>query len=342
MNLLSEVQEKVKAPAFLDKLGLSPQSEISCSPLGQGEYNANFLLQLPDGEKRVLRLNFGSQMHLEEQIAYEFNALKLLETSGRTPQVYFYDESCQHFSRPYLLMEFLPGRPLRYESDLPYAAAILADIHAVPLPKDHGLIVPEAPAYAIFQECEEMASQYFDWDKGKKEVKELLREMFEVIAKLPLQSPPGGHSCLVNTELNSGNFLINSPKGKDYLIDWEKPLFSEPAQDLAHFLVPTTTFWKTDVILTPQQIQNFYQSYVEAVAGRFTLEGLEERLALYFRTTCLRGISWCSMALREYESPGRSLRNQDTYLKIKSYLEMDFLENILENYMKKDFLSEKV
>ena len=32
------------------------------------------------------------------------------------------------------------------------------------------------------------------------------------------------------------------------MIDWEKPLWGDPAQDLGHMLAPTTTFWKTDVI----------------------------------------------------------------------------------------------
>ena len=50
---------------------------------------------------------------------------------------------------------------------------------------------------------------------------------------------------MVNTELNSGNFLID-PQGVSSLVDWEKPLVSEPGQDLGHFLAPTTTFWKTD------------------------------------------------------------------------------------------------
>ena len=58
---------------------------------------------------------------------------------------------------------------------------------------------------------------------------------------------------MVNTELNSGNFLINEG-ARSYLVDWEKPLLSEAAQDLAHFLAPTTTFWKTDTILDREAV----------------------------------------------------------------------------------------
>ena len=85
-----------------------------------------------------------------------------------------------------------------------------------------------------------------------------------------------------------------------YLVDWEKPLLSEPAQDLGHFLVPTTTFWKTDVILTAAEVGDFVRMYLKAVDGRMDTSTIKERLPLFFTVTCLRGISWCAMALREY------------------------------------------
>jgi thiamine kinase-like enzyme len=142
---------------------------------------------------------------------------------------------------------------------------------------------------------------------------------------------------MVNTELNSGNFLINGETS--HLVDWEKPLLSEPAQDLGHFLAPTTTFWKTDVILTPEQVKAFAETYVAAVNGRMDCATLPERLPLFFTVTCLRGVTWCAMAYREYCQPGRQLRNEDTFRKLKAYLEPAFLRSILENYVRKDFLA---
>jgi len=141
----------------------------------------------------------------------------------------------------------------------------------------------------------------------------------------------------VNTELNSGNFLIN-PEGRSYLIDWEKPLLSEPAQDLGHFLAPTTTFWKTDTILKPEQVKNFTDKYIQAVDGRMDCSTLQQRLPLFFTVTCLRGVTWCAMAMREYCQPGRALTNRDTFEKLKQYLAPEFLCNILDNYVRRDFL----
>ena len=323
------IQEYLKSPAFLEPLGLETAPDFSL--LGQGEYNVNYTFDHPDGRKLVLRINRGSQMHLADQIGYEFSALKALEPSGRTPRALFCDSA-----RSCLVMEHLPGRPLRYETDMETAAEIFADIHALPLPP--GLIEPENPPEAIIDECREMVSHYYEWELADPAVTRLLETLEKEISSKDLTAPAGLRKCIVNTEVNSGNFLIN-PGGLSYLIDWEKPLISEPAQDLGHFLVPTTTFWKTDVILKPDDVRHFVRCYERAVNGRFETASLSERLPLYFTVTCLRGVTWCAMAYREYCQPGRAITNADTFRKIQEYLKPDFLENILKNYVRKDFLA---
>ena len=136
---------------FLQQLGLQEEAELSFSVLGQGEYNLNYLFVHPvSGKRLVLRINTGSQMHLQDQIAYEFSALQALEPSGRTPKPLFCDDSRELFPYGILVMEWLPGRPLRYESDLADAAQILADIHTTPVPQQTRLLRPEYPAQAIF------------------------------------------------------------------------------------------------------------------------------------------------------------------------------------------------
>ena len=112
-----EFQAFLKSPAFLEPLGLETAPDFT--PLGQGEYNINYTFSHPDGRRLVLRINRGSQMHLDDQIGYEFSALKALEESGRTPKAIFCDRA-----HNCLVMEHLPGRPLRYETDLETAAEI--------------------------------------------------------------------------------------------------------------------------------------------------------------------------------------------------------------------------
>lgn len=326
-------REYLHSPDFLSRLDLPQNTELSFDLLGQGEYNVNYRFRHPgSGQELVLRINMGSQMHLENQIGYEFSALRDLEQSGRTPKALFFDEKMKC-----LVMEYLPGRPLRYETDLETGAQILADIHAVEIPADCRLIEPENPLEAILDECRQMVQHYYSWDRADRDVVQLLETIEKEIGAKDLSAPAGIRKCIVNTEVNSGNFLIN-PGAHSFLVDWEKPLISEPAQDLGHFLVPTTTFWKTDVILEPEDIRHFVGCYRKAAAGRFETASLGERLPLYFTVTCLRGVAWCAMAYREYCQPGRDLRNADTFEKLKAYLQPDFLESLLRNYVRRDFL----
>lgn len=319
---------------FLTPLGLPEGTVLSFSTLGQGEYNLNYVFNHPvTGRKLVLRINTGSQMHLADQISYEFSALQALASSGRTPTPLL---CCPEYNL--LVMEWLPGVPLDYTRDMDIAAGILADIHSVPVPADCRLLRPEAPALAIYEECLDMVQHYYDWEEADPQVIGLLKTLVEEIGRLPLSEGSDAPLCITNTELNSGNFLIDR-NGYSHLIDWEKPLLSEPAQDLGHFLAPTTTFWKTDIILTPEEVKAFAVKYIDAVGGRMDTSTLAARLPLFFTVTCLRGVTWCAMAYREYCQPGRELRNEDTFRKLKSYLEPAFLQNILENYVRKDFLA---
>lgn len=324
----------LKSDAFLSPLGLPPGTELAFEPLGQGEYNLNFAFIHPlTKQKLVLRINRGSQMHLSDQIGYEFSALQALVPSGRTPKPLVCDSEMN-----LLVMEWLPGGPLDYHRDMDTAARILADIHSVPVPAHAGLIRPDYPAKAIYEECLQMVQHYLDWEQANPVVIGLLRQLVAEIGKLPLEEPSDAPVCICNTELNSGNFLIDR-EGCSHLVDWEKPLLSEPAQDLGHFLAPTTTFWKTEVILTPEEVRRFVDSYIAAVDGRMDCTTLRQRLPLFFTVTCLRGVTWCAMAYREYCQPGRELMNADTFEKLKAYLDPAFLKNILENYVRKDFLA---
>ena len=234
-------------------------------------------------------------------------------------------------------MEYLPGKPLVYENDLKKAAYILADIHSVEVPSENTFVIPENPLYAMLDECKNMASVYINSELGNEKTKETIKRLISNAEK----SLEGEYECgeyrIINTELNSGNFLINGDEKegfKNYLIDWEKPILGEIEQDLGHFLAPTTTFWKTDTILTREDIDGFVEEYKKAIDGRIDTSKVEEKLDIYLKMTCLRGTTWCSMAWVEYQAPDRAIKNEFTYNRIKSYLEDGFLENIEKTYFR--------
>ena len=329
------LSELVGSPEYRSALGLPAAVTEEYRLLAQGEYNRNFRFRHPvTGKELLLRVNCGSQMHLEHQIEYESHALELLAPSGRTPRVMYTDGSKRYTDHGVSVMEYLPGRPLDYHRDLERAAGILADVHSVPLPGPSGLIEPADPLRAVLEECEEMLRVYMNSDlpplSGKRKIRELLNLAWE---RYHRTNRTGGARCIVNTELNNTNFLMaeepDGPAGgRDWLIDWEKPLWSDPAQDIAHFLVPTTTFWKTDVILSPGETADFLTAYEASVSGRIDLTGLRERLGVFMPVTCMRGVTWCAMAWVQYQKEEKELSNDSTRRKLEAYLSDSFLEEI--------------
>lgn len=321
-----------------DALGVPQGTPLPLRPFAQGEYNVNFALDVScDGEEThelLVRVNLGSQMHLDDQIGYEMKALELLAPTGRVPRALFVDGSCADFPYGVGIEQRLAGRALRYETDMTTAAQIFADIHALEVPDGCHLLRPAHPVAAIVEECEAMFSIYRNWPQANEGVLDAVDAMFEIargIAQRDMRLDAPARVHVVNTEVNSSNFLINEGT-TSYLIDWEKPVLGEVEQDLGHFLVPTTTNWKTDTILTRDQVDTFADTYLDAVDGRFDTSGLRERLQGYLVVTCLRGLTWCAMARTEYEGGNRAATNADTYEKICRYLDEDYLAFIARDY----------
>lgn len=334
MGQVQGLKEYVKLEQYRKALGLPEEVTETYEMLAQGEYNRNYIFTHPVTKKKlILRVNFGSQMHLENQIAYEYQVLRMLENSGRTPKAFYVDGSLEHLEQGVMVMEYLPGHALDYRTELMHAVGCLADIHSVKIPKEHSLIVPANPLRAILEECEEMFRVYEESPLGQEWQKKKIRKMLDMVWRLVdcLEEPV--YRCCINTELNSTNFLINGGTYDNFLIDWEKPLYGDPAQDLGHFLAPTTTFWKTDVILSREEADAFIEKYISEVKGRFDTAGLKNRTDVYIPVTCLRGITWCAMAWIEYKNPDKVIFNESTFQKLEAYLSREFLEQIETDYL---------
>lgn len=329
LELTEGLREYVSTSLYRRALKLPDNLEEEYHLLAQGEYNRNYVFVHPfTGRKLVLRINYGSQMHLEHQMEYEYQALKLLECSGRTPKPLYVDGSRKEISNGIMVMEYLQGHPMDYKTELFRAADILADVHGVVLPEKHGLVTPDNPVKAILEECEAMVKKYEESPLAPQKKKKFVRKLLSQVWRQAEVLASADYKCCINTELNSTNFLISDEGKRDYLIDWEKPICGEPAQDLGHFLAPTTTFWKTDVILDELKMRDFTEAYIRAVDGRFPVKDLWERTCVYMTVTCLRGITWCAMAWVEYQEPGRELINESTRIKLEAYLSDGFLERI--------------
>ena len=92
-----------------------------------------------------------------------------------------------------------------------------------------------------------------------------LWQLYRQLRRRP-QAALSPSSAVVNTEVNSHNFLVDrshdpAPVG---LVDYEKAVNATPFLDLAHFLAPTTTRWKRGYRLTQAERTQFLGAYAEA------------------------------------------------------------------------------
>lgn len=139
-------------PEIQSVFGARQSKDISVRFMAQGEYNINFILE-SSNLKAVLRLNTGSQMHLKDQIGYEYRTLHILEKTGVTPKPFLCDNSLSISPYGMLLMEYIPGRWLEYEKDYLLAADVFARIHQVKYFPGSGLIKADRPATDVLNEC---------------------------------------------------------------------------------------------------------------------------------------------------------------------------------------------
>ena len=305
-------------------------------PLAQGEYNLNYRLR--QGEQEVVfRVNLGTQINREDQIRYEYEALRLLAETGKTPRPYYLDDSFELMPHGILIMEYLPGEALDYWRDIENAARLFANIHTqTSTLKSHHLIVEEHPLSMTFEECAGLLEVYFNSELSDPALCIVLQEVLswaENARHKEKYFTADPWPCIINTEVNSGNFIVNRQAGTIHLVDWEKPLWGDPSQDLSHFCVPTTTLWKTDYRMTPEARNTFLSVYRSSLDDAHLKDTVEDRVRLRDPFNCLRGISWSAMAWITYQSGEHALQNADTFHKIETYMQLDFICGLFEPYM---------
>jgi aminoglycoside phosphotransferase (APT) family kinase protein len=315
--------------SFLTRSGWLPgPAEVSF--LAAGEYNENWAVSAAGG-RYVFRINHGSQLGLDNQIEYEYRVLEHLASSGVTPRPFACSPAPGEFGGGVLLMEFVEGAPFDYRRDLAVAAAIFAAVHTLgrspgagePSPgadsAPEGLIVQSDPVIDIVRESTGLIER-FPGHPMKRERDALLRYRDRVLdlARKTRGVFEGDPFCVVNTEVNSGNFIVHGESG--HLVDWEKAVFSSRYQDLGHFVVPTTTLWKSDFRFTPEEKRTFLDGYRLKAGLGLPLRELEDGTGILERTILLRAVCWCYMAYYEYTVTGRPLADPFTFARIEMYL----------------------
>ncbi len=334
-TLLPDVKRYTADVALCSVPGLDPQRPVDVLPLAQGEYNLNYVLQ-QTARRWVLRVNIGSQIQREDQIVYEYQALRLLAMSGVTPVPYYVDDTREHLDYGLLIMEYLPGESLDYRQDLEAAARLFAEIHTVEIPQDTPLIEESHPLSMTYDECARLLPVYLESDLADPALRDYLAEVLNWAAEARhrevyfIEDP---WRCIINTEVNSGNFIANRERGTLHLVDWEKPLHGDPSQDLSHFCAPMTTLWKTEYRMSPADKTRFLETYKAAIPDAHLRDTIAERVRLRDPFNYLRGISWSAMAWVAYQTGEHAVQNEDTFRKIESYLDLGFQRSLFDPYL---------
>ena len=318
--------------------GWRAEEPFIVEPLAQGEYNMNYLVRQRD-RAWVLRVNIGTQIGRDDQILYEYRALRLLERTGVTPRPFYVDDGREWLEYGVLLMEFLPGEALDYRRDVDAAARLFARVHSQAVaPEENHLIHEERPLSMTYEECSRLLPVYLESELADPAVRDYMRGVLAWAGEARHRegyfiSDPW--PCIINTEVNSGNFIANRERSTLHLVDWEKPLWGDPSQDLSHFCVPTTTLWKTDYRMSEEDKRAFLDAYRAAVSDAHLRDTIEERVRLRDPFNCLRGISWSAMAWVNYQTGEHALRNEDTFRKVSAYLRLDFVRSLFDPYVER-------
>jgi aminoglycoside phosphotransferase (APT) family kinase protein len=236
-------------------------------------------------------------------------------------------------------MEYLPGEPMDYSRDLRDAAGLFATIHQIDVPEvQNHLIREDAPLTLIYQECAGLLRQYFDSDLAQPEIRDYLIDLKSWAdgarsQETYYQQDPW--PCIVNTEVNSGNFIVNRQRGSIHLVDWEMPRWGDPSQDLCHFCSPLTTLWKTNWRMAKAEKRGFLKTYSRHLPDRHLRDTLMDRVRLRDPFVYLRGISWSAMGWVAYQTRFSGMKNPDTWAKLQQYMNLKFIRSLFDPFIQK-------
>jgi aminoglycoside phosphotransferase (APT) family kinase protein len=188
-------------------------------------------IEQPDGSTQTMLVRRHGPVDLKHNphiAADEFKLLQLLQSVGlSTPKAYYLDQSGEIFPTPYLVMEYIAGKPAFALADAPdlllQMAAHLSKIHAIDCSKlDLSFLPQQAEVYAAI-----LRAQPPRLDESFDEA--LIRATLSSVWPLPQPNP----SVLLHGDFWPGNILW-CDKQLVAVIDWEDARLGDPLADLAN------------------------------------------------------------------------------------------------------------
>ena len=217
------------------QLGLSGPIRIqSVKAIKSGETHYNYLLTI-NGRKFLLRLTSvrkddrGKNSWGAARINIEFNGIKSIEKLGIAPKIYYKDAFCKILSKPFVISDYVPGKPVTRmtEKDLKSLALLLAELHNIhyvtglrsePV-KDYNKEYIKKRVDRITDTGFKYVNRHFKAD---------LMEAYQKIERIRLKRQK---LSVIHGDISKDN-LLRTENGLK-LIDWESVRLSEPQFEIA-------------------------------------------------------------------------------------------------------------
>jgi hypothetical protein len=230
----------------------------------------------------------------EQQLAYEAAAFERAAPSGATPRLFGTLPVGADLPMGALVVERITGEKPRLPRDLAALARSLARIHAMPVPDPPHrapLLVHADPAAETLKVVREQAGFMREAALAPMAAAAINAELARA-ESAAMTAQPEPVVRLTGTDTHPGNFLI--AEGRAVFVDLEKALYGNPAIDLAHATLYTSTMWDPDCAarLSPAEVVDFHAAYAAAVAPELAA-AIRPWVRPLRRLVWLRTLTWC-------------------------------------------------
>jgi aminoglycoside phosphotransferase (APT) family kinase protein len=283
--------------ALADLPRFAPLVTARLAPLpGRGIAHDHFAVEGArlEGVPVVLRVPRVSQWGLApaQQLDYEAAAFARAEPSGVTPRFLGTVPAQAGLAMGALVVELIAGRKPRLPRDLAPIAESLARIHALPVPAERApLLVHADPIAETLKAIREQAAFLREAGLAPTAAAAIMAE-FATAESTALTARPPPVLTLTGSDTHPGNFLV--AQGRAVFVDLEKALYGNPAVDLAHATLYTSTMWDPDCAarLAPAEVGDFYAAYFQSVTPALAA-AIKPWVRPLRRLVWLRTLTWC-------------------------------------------------
>jgi hypothetical protein len=244
-------------------------------------------------------------------IAYQAACFERAAASGRTPRLHGVIAPGPGVPFGALIVDEIVGRAPRVPAETAALAGTLAALHTLPVPEGDArapIPVHDDPVAAIMAVIGAQAA-FLPQAGLAPETRRAVEDELGWARRFAAERAGAPHPlALVGTDTHPGNFMVDA-HGRAVFVDLEKTVYGQPAIDLAHASLYTSTMWDAEcaAALSPAEVRAFYAQYLAAVP-RGLADALRPWLEPLRRLTWLRTTTW---AMRWRVLHGAEARESD-------------------------------